>query len=302
MKPFFSAFIQSTPKLIKFLICLTAGASLLVSVFRLLLPHVYAQSHLLDWIGLSWQGLRHGHLWQILTHLFILPASNAFITNTLFSVLFNGCLLWVVGTALAGEIGTLAFLRLYLFSGIVGGTCAAFCASFGGSYQLLLGPLGAIYACMFVWNMYFADLKLRLFFILAIKARALLLCLLGLSVLETISTGQWAAALALLLSVLCGYVYAVCAWGLQSPYPITARFDRRLHSLYQKTLRAFKAVPMPATDSKIFDIRTGRPYANDDAFMDAMLDKVNSSGQRSLSWREKRRMRRISRNIKRTTR
>jgi hypothetical protein len=36
--------------------------------------------------------------------------------------------------------------------------------------------------------------------------------------------------------------------------------------------------------------------------MDAMLDKVNSSGQRSLSWREKRRMRRISRNIKRTTR
>jgi hypothetical protein len=51
---------------------------------------------------------------------------------------------------------------------------------------------------------------------------------------------------------------------------------------------------MYRAQGKIVDIRTGNQAQSDETFLDAMLDKVNRLGEGSLTWKEKLRMQRIS--------
>jgi hypothetical protein len=51
-------------------------------------------------------------------------------------------------------------------------------------------------------------------------------------------------------------------------------------------------------DSKIFDFKTGKAILNDEAFMDACLKKISEYGREGLTFRERWRMRRISKRKK----
>lgn len=53
-----------------------------------------------------------------------------------------------------------------------------------------------------------------------------------------------------------------------------------------------------AKNAKIYDFKTGRIVLDDDSFMDACLAKIADTGRDSLSWREKFRMKRISKRKK----
>lgn len=202
---FTSSFIRSTPKAVKILIGATLGTSLLVSLCSLISPLLGVQ--LFSLLGLSLTTLKSGFVWQLLSYLFVLPSSGALTGSFFISALFNGFLLWVVATTLSSELGTKRFLKLYFTCGLAGGLAAMLLAFATRSSEIILGPLGAIYAALLVWTLLFANLRLRLFFVFNVKARWLVLGLIALNVLDHLSTRHWCAAVGMLASVLMGYVY-----------------------------------------------------------------------------------------------
>ena len=70
-----------------------------------------------DYLALSWDGLRHGYVWQLLTFQFL----HAGILH----ILFNCWAIFVFGRELEAALGVRRFLALYFSSGIVGGLVQA---------------------------------------------------------------------------------------------------------------------------------------------------------------------------------
>jgi membrane associated rhomboid family serine protease len=74
-----------------------------------------------DYLALSWDGLKHGHVWQLLTFQFMHAG--------LLHLLFNCWAIFVVGRDVEKELGIKRFLILYFGSGVVGGLFQAFAGS-----------------------------------------------------------------------------------------------------------------------------------------------------------------------------
>ena len=64
-------------------------------------------------LALSPDGLQRGWIWQILTFQFLHAG--------LFHLLINCAMLWIFGRTVVAQAGTKNFLRIYFFSGILGG-------------------------------------------------------------------------------------------------------------------------------------------------------------------------------------
>ncbi len=99
-----------------------------------------------------------------------------------------------------------------------------------------------------------------------------------------------------LLAPLAAYIYCVTVLGLQSPFPALHSIDSALERIKEKASATFFRAD--SSSEKIYDIRTGNPVDRDERFMDEMLDKISKYGERSLTWRERRRMEEISKKRK----
>ena len=282
MSRFTTTFLSQTPRPVKLLLAFTIGASLLVACAQTLLPQLSATRL----GGLSLDGIARGYAWQPFTYLLIAPGSWQLSIQFAFSLLFDCILLWVVGAALTAEIGAAAFFRLYFTCGAAGGLLGLGAAAGLHSPEIVIGPAGALYACLLVWNMMFANLELRLFLFFSARAKWVITGLFCLSFIEDLAEGRLIAAAVLCGSLLAGYIYGVCAFGLKSPYEWTHRFDAQLHRLVATLFKHKQG-------SKIVDIRTGRAYQNDADFLRTLEEKVLREGQQSLTWKERWRKRRI---------
>jgi membrane associated rhomboid family serine protease len=92
----------------------TATATLLIiNVAVFLIQALAGRSFPGDYLGLSWVGLRHGYIWQLLTF--------QFLHANLLHLLLNSLGLFSFGFAVEQFLGRRRFLLLYLISGVVGG-------------------------------------------------------------------------------------------------------------------------------------------------------------------------------------
>jgi membrane associated rhomboid family serine protease len=254
-------------------------------------------------LSLSWGGLQQWYIWQPLSYLFVLSSGNAGLTFGVFlELFFDLYIIWIMGSTLLARTGAAAFFRFYFICGMVSGLLTLLCMPLIQQYTALAGPTSAIIAIMAAWTMLHPEIELLLFFVMPIKVKWLFTGMLGALLLINLSHLNFIMALFELLSALVAYLYATIIWELTSPFAFSATMDRWLvnlgihirHLRLWRKLFATSHLPHSDKESKIYDFHTGTPQLSDDAFMDAMLDKILHQGEKSLTWSERMRMKKIA--------
>jgi membrane associated rhomboid family serine protease len=125
---------------------------------------------LVDVLGLhSLEVLRHGHLWQLATYMFL--------HEGLFHILFNMLALWMFGTELERTWGTRYFLKFYFVTGIGAAalTVVFSLLPFGFAeslrYAPIIGASGAVYGLLLAYALYYPDRPIYMYFVFPIPAK-----------------------------------------------------------------------------------------------------------------------------------
>lgn len=148
-----------------------------------------------DYLGLSWAGLRHGYVWQLLTF--------QFLHANLLHIVLNSLGVFSFGFAVEQFLGTKRFLWLYLASGVIGGLVhvlggLVWPSHFGVNvdalgnhfYIPMVGASAGLFGLIAAFALMFPerDLTVYLFFVfpVTVSARVLLGVSLGISVLGVV--------------------------------------------------------------------------------------------------------------------
>ncbi|MBX3731483.1 MAG: rhomboid family intramembrane serine protease [Verrucomicrobiae bacterium] len=128
-----------------------------------------------EYLALSLPGIRHGYLWQVLTF--------QFLHGGVLHLLLNCWALYVFGRELEDFLGRASFLKLYLFSGVLGGVIQLACAWISPRYfgGLLVGASAGVFGLVAAYAALFPErqLTILLFFILPVTLRAKMLLFWG---------------------------------------------------------------------------------------------------------------------------
>jgi membrane associated rhomboid family serine protease len=272
---------RATATPIREIVAITGIATLVAPILELLFHRVLGVPGPQTLAILSPIGASHLWLWQSLTTLFVHGFPGAGISfNLLVELLFHLYVIWALGSNILERIGARSFLKLYLGAGVGAGIVATLLMRLTGMGAVLGGSTPALLAILMVWTMFYPTAQMLLFFIIPIQARwiaggaAMAITLVDLSQGAFI---DWAWSMS---GMTAGYVTGVLAWGLTSPFPQTHHFDRALSRWWK---RMSSATSSSGSSAKIVDIRTGKPIAGDDPFVDAMLEKISKHGEGSLT-------------------
>ena len=74
-----------------------------------------------DYLALSWDGLRHGYVWQLI--------SFQFLHANIWHLIFNCWAIYMFGREVEISVGSKRFLILYFTSGVIGGLFQVFAGS-----------------------------------------------------------------------------------------------------------------------------------------------------------------------------
>lgn len=289
----------STPNPIKQLIWITC----IVSIFAAFLNNIFLNflnsNGPQQILSLSWWGLGQWYIWQPVSYFFI-QTSGAFGVSLIFffELLFNMYILWIMGSVLVERVGSSPFLRFYFICGIAIGLITLFLMPVLGQYTSLAGTTPLILGIMTAWTMLHPESELLLFFVLPVKAKWIIVGMIVVTFLINISNLNFINLFFYILGPFICYLYAVSVWGLQSPFSFTHFIDSKLGKLGNRIRSLFtkkEGSQMEVnTKDKIIDFHTGQTVMDDDRFMDAMLEKISKHGEKSLSWSERNRMKKIS--------
>ncbi len=284
-------------KIIKYLITFITALSLLSGVGKVLLPTLFVKFPLFQFIGLSLWGIDHFFYWQFFTHLFFYPAFQGLDAGFLLSLLLNMFFLLRLSSTIIFQKGIRHFILIFLGSGIISGITALCVLSHLQSPLLFAGATPAIFALLIATLVLFPEMQLMFLLTIPIKAKWIVLAMLGSILLIDLSHGTFLTFFTNLSAILFGYIYAVFVWQLQGPFPTLKKFDLLLIKfstiLFPWTQKK-SLEPYVKTKSKIYDFRTGKRIISDDDFLNACLSKIANEGRFSLNWYEKFRLHRIS--------
>ncbi len=201
---------------------MSVGSALLTQIFGYVTPL----------LGLSLVGLKNIFLWQAVTFLFVAP-----IPLSLSLVFYLGIalyLLWAVGQMVLDRVGDKAFLRFFFITGVVAGLGAVGLCSLWGIGGILLGPACALYGLLTVWCMFDPNMQMLLFMIFPVRAKWMVVGLLGINLLLDIGSGSYLYVTANLLGGLIGHLYGLLAWDLRGPFTITHPIDHFIARIGRK--------------------------------------------------------------------
>ena len=202
--------------------------------------------------------VRHGWVWQIITHLFL---HDPFALS---HILFNMLFLYWFGTEIESRYGTRRFLTLYFGAGLVGGLIYVAGEYFRELHTPAMGASGAVMGVMVVAAPHDPRRPIWLFFLIRIPLGALVAVYILIDLYHTISRMQSGVAnLAHLGGAFFGYLFfRFHGWpGARLSFRGLRRIDPR---------RLFQTDPR-----KI------------EAEVDAILEKISREGIQSLTPRER---------------
>src|SRR5207245_11051787 len=134
------------------------------------------QNWFLEYGALSLEGLKRGFIWQFI--------SFQFLHGGLPHLVFNSLGLYFFGRPLEGMLGRRDFLKLYLFSGVIGGVLQAL---LGFIFPRIAGPMvgasAGICGLVAAFSVLAPDSQIYLWFVLPIRARYFLPIMFGLTLL-----------------------------------------------------------------------------------------------------------------------
>ncbi len=140
-----------------------------------------------------------------------------------------------------------------------------------------------------------------LFFSSPIKGKILVPTLIGMMMLMALSAQDYVYFFATLTSTVSAYLFILLFWRMQSPYKMMNKFDQvvinlskgRLGSLFTPT-----KLDKYTSQSRIYDIKTGKAVINEDMFINACLEKISKEGKNALTFYERFRLYRYSKKAK----
>ncbi len=278
--PFNTSF-SNTPKPVKWLLIAIGALSFLAtqvkSFFGFISPY--------QLFGISTWGLKHGMVWQLLTFGMLGPAHETLSLSFILSLFFNLYVLYFVSVSISQIKGLKDYAAL-IFGGLLV-TGASIAATQGlMNYPFMYSSTSPIvYLALTAWMMMDPEREVLLFFALRIKMKWLILIFFGSQIFIEFAQGHFIPFLGLFIPCLYSWAFCVMKWKLLSP-------ARWLHGLERALMRLSSRLEPAHT--KVYDFETGKQVDRDAEFVDICLEKISKEGKGSISWREKWRLRRIS--------
>ncbi len=242
---------------------------------------VYSRVDLAPWLALSIEGLKKKYLWQLVTFQFL---HAGFL-----HLLFNLVALWAFGRTVEDRLGKAHFLKLYFFSGVLGGLLYALFAwqfeKFFGTLPVV-GASAGIFALLAAFGRLAPENEILLCFVVPVKGKYFLMIAAGVTLFFTIVPSDPGVAHAAHLGGLLGGL-AYVAWGIRPHgsevgwHPLTSRLRRR------QLVKAVALKPLPwrgSHDTDTGDLPSGDFISRD---VDPILDKISVHGIHSLTERER---------------
>ena len=284
-------------KFIKYLVIFITAFSLISGVSAGLFPSLFSNFNLVHLLGLSLWGINHFFVWQVFTHTLIYPAYDGVHAGFLIHLALNMFILWKIGSVLLSQKGLKHFLCLFIGGALCSGLTALAVMYSSGTLALFAGASPVIMTLLFALIVLFPEMQLMLFLTIPVRAKWLIVCILGSMLLIDLSNGSFLPFFTNLAAVAFGYVYAISVWQVPGPFPKMRKFDDVIMALPDLLkLRRYNTVDQYASNnSKIYDFKTGARILKDEQFLDACLTKIANEGRSSLTWREKFRLWRVSR-------
>ena len=167
---------------------------LLAVQFRFVRPSPGTSLWIPDYLALTQDAIRHGHVWQLFTYMFL--------HGDFWHIGLNMFMLWMFGTPLEDLWGSRRFLKYYLITGLGAGVVNALL-----SPSSAIGASGAIYGLLLAYAMSFPNRQiLLLLFPFPIRAKYLVI-IVGAIDLVLMFFHDGIAHLAHLGGLLTGYLY-----------------------------------------------------------------------------------------------
>lgn len=274
--------LQNLPHPLKEIILATLAFSLSFPLLEALFSWAFSIPGPQTWTILSTFGIHHLWLWQPFTFLFVHGIPGAGISfGLLIEIAFHCYMIWALGASILERLGKKIFLQLYLGSGVVAGSITAFFLFFSSNSHFFGGSTPAILAILTLWTMMNNHAQLLLFFIFPIKAGFLLLATIAAITLVHLSNADFIGWIWMMSGMATGFVFGACQ-GYNSPFPQTKPIESWIKSMY-----SIFSLPTPSSNSRIFDIKTGRPVQSDEEIVDKILEKIAKKGKKSLTLRER---------------
>lgn len=214
--------------------------------------------------ALSLDGIKHGHVWQLLTF--------QFLHGGLLHILLNGFTLYSLGLFMEETIGRRRFLGLYFLSGVAGGVLQVVASLALQHNTFVVGASAGIAGLLGAFAAMFPHRHLTIFllvFPVTVRAQVLLWILVGLSLLGTVIPFGGVAHAAHLGGLLAGVVYVRFASRRSRP-------PRRDSASVPPFLSTTNAPP-----------RSQEPADFIAREVDPILEKIATHGIQSLTERER---------------
>ncbi|MEY2411349.1 MAG: hypothetical protein QOF48_4019 [Verrucomicrobiota bacterium] len=241
---------------------------------------VRSQWAFLNYGALSLEGIRQGYIWQLITY--------QFLHGGLMHLLLNGFVLYSFGRPLEEALGKVAFLKLYLLSGLAGGILHLLLALwFPGLGGPVVGASAGICGLLAAFALMSPHSVIYLFLVLPLKARYFLPLMIVVSVgfLVAGPANGGVAHAAHLGGTLFGAGYY---WWMQRGESLGALWRRWIPS---RRSRPIVKVRFPkATASWKAGDASPRGLAEGDFIskeVDPILDKIREQGIQSLTQHER---------------
>jgi len=247
------------------------------------------------YFALSLPGILHGYLWQLVTF--------QFLHGGWLHLLLNCWALYIFGRELEEFLGRASFIKLYLFSGVLGGLLQLGCAWIAPEYfgGLLVGASAGVFGLIAAYAALFPEREFTVlvFFILPVSLRAKMLLFWGavLAVVGALIPGDNVAHAAHLGGMLGGLAYlnftgrpAMAGLGLGAAWErLRNRFRGRSTPASRRggrweRLEWEEPQPQPDRDRAAGSRRPDQFMAEE---VDPILDKIGAHGIHSLTDRER---------------
>ncbi|CRX39342.1 rhomboid family intramembrane serine protease [Estrella lausannensis] len=280
-----------TPLVIKRLILITALSALFSSLAEVFVNAVFALPGPQTFLALNTSYLFQGFLFQLVTYPLTYGTPGEGVTFFyMITLAIHLYVMWIMGTNIVERMGTRAFVKLYLYSTLLGGIGGAAFAYLNHTSAILTGCTPQVLAILVAWTALNGEGRLFLMFPLSIKAKWLTLIVLLFTLIPPLSALDFPLFAFNACGAMTGWLFALTSWHLKSPWRLIKSAEDNLLIFLARAKLYFRK----KSGSKIIDIRSFREDT-DEEFMDDMLEKISKFGEGSLTARERKRMQRISR-------
>jgi membrane associated rhomboid family serine protease len=225
----------------------------------------------------------HGQVWRLLTYAFCHDVD-------IWHIAINMIVLWWAGTTLERMYGTREFVLFYLVAACVSGLAFLALAMITSGPSVAIGASGAVMAAFAVYAILFPRQEIYVFFVVPVQIRFLLLFYVVYDLFPVLNSlsgheGHDRVAHAAHLGGLAfGFAYHRFGWRIER---LTANVPSLLKKQAWVRPRHVKVYRPPEEAPQNFDGK-----------VDAILDKIHSQGEASLTEQERETLRKASERYK----